>query len=211
MRMRRSVRGGLVMALVAAATAWLSADTLVMRDGRRITGDLVSVRGTVVEFQEWTGRQGRLLKIDRADVRRIEFDEGQGPGGRPGYGPGGRPSGMRERAVSVPGNRQWTDTGLQVEAGQTVYFTARGEITWAPGRTSGPEGGRDMPSNPKWPMPNRPGAALIGRVGTNSADSFYIGTEQGAFRIREAGRLYVGVNDDYLKDNRGGFTVTVYY
>jgi hypothetical protein len=209
MKLRRSVRAGLVLALVAAATAWLSADTLFMRDGRRISGELMSVRGSVIEFQEWTGRSGRVLRVDRADVRRIEFDEGQG--GRPGSGPGGRPSGMRERAVNVPGNRQWTDTGLEVEAGQTIYFSARGEISWAPGQSSGPEGGRGVSSSSKWPLPNRPGASLLGRVGTSSSDSFYIGTEQGAFRIRESGRLYLGINDDYLKDNRGGFTVTVYY
>jgi hypothetical protein len=57
-------------------------------------------------------------------------------------------------------------------------------------------------------LPNRPGAALIGRVGN---DVFYIGDERGAIRVRNSGRLQLGVNDEYLADNSGSFRVTVFY
>jgi hypothetical protein len=59
-------------------------------------------------------------------------------------------------------------------------------------------------------MPNRPAAALIGRIG-ESNDYFFIGDDAGAIRVRGNGRLYLGVNDDYLRDNSGAFRVTVYY
>ena len=59
-------------------------------------------------------------------------------------------------------------------------------------------------------MPNRPAAALIGRVG-ESNDYFFIGGDGGAVRVRGNGRLYLGINDDYLRDNSGAFRVTVYY
>jgi hypothetical protein len=59
-------------------------------------------------------------------------------------------------------------------------------------------------------MPNRSSAGLIGRIGDRD-DPFFIGDDQGATRVRSSGRLYLGVNDDYLKDNTGSFRVTVYY
>ena len=59
------------------------------------------------------------------------------------------------------------------------------------------------------PMPNRSGGALIGRVG--GSEPFLIGDERGPIRMRESGRLSLGVNDDFLEDNRGSFRVTIYY
>ena len=57
-------------------------------------------------------------------------------------------------------------------------------------------------------MPNRAGGALIGRIG---GDVFFIGDERGPIRVRNSGRLQLGVNDEYLADNSGSFRVTVYY
>jgi hypothetical protein len=59
-------------------------------------------------------------------------------------------------------------------------------------------------------MPNRPAAALIGKVGEGN-DIFFIGNDTGPIRVRNSGRLYLGINDDVLKDNRGSFRVVVYY
>jgi len=59
-------------------------------------------------------------------------------------------------------------------------------------------------------MPNSPGASLIGRVG-ESADYFFVGDDRGVVRVRNSGRLSVGINDDNLQDNTGYFSVVVYY
>ena len=59
-------------------------------------------------------------------------------------------------------------------------------------------------------MPSRPAAALIGRIG-ESDDYFFIGEDAGAIRPRGSGRLFLGINDDFLQDNSGAFLVTVYY
>lgn len=64
------------------------------------------------------------------------------------------------------------------------------------------------PYNAGRPIPNRPAAGLIGRIGS---DVFFIGNDTGPMRMRSSGRLSLGVNDDYLQDNRGAFRVTVYY
>jgi hypothetical protein len=60
-------------------------------------------------------------------------------------------------------------------------------------------------------LPNRPAAALIGKVGDESGDLFFIGDNQGSIRVRGSGRLWLGINDDVLDDNSGNFRVTVYY
>src|SRR5262249_31778887 len=130
--------------------------------------------------------------------------------GRNSGEPGGRPRGMREKQMMVVANVAWTDTGIDVSAGQTIYFESSGEIHWGPNRRAGPGGESNSPNNPARPMPNRPGASLIGRVG-NSTDYFYVGDERGGIRVRGSGRLFLGINDDNLKDNTGYFTVIVYY
>src|SRR5438093_1291784 len=54
--------------LFLAAT--LNADTLVLRDGRRVQGQLISVRDGVIEFQEGAFG-GRTARISRDDITSI--------------------------------------------------------------------------------------------------------------------------------------------
>ena len=192
----------------------VSADTLVMRDGRRLRGDLIGVRDGIVEFEGQRGFFGReRLRINRDEVVRIELDENGRDdfdhGGSSGNG-SGRPSGLREREVNVNASIAWNDTGVTVREGQNVYFTASGRVRWGPGRQDGPAGEHGSPRQDGRPIPSRPAAALIGRVG-NSSDVFFIGDETAAIRMRASGRLMLGVNDDMLGDNSGAFRVTVYY
>jgi hypothetical protein len=196
-----------VSVVSVASVASVAADTLVMRDGTRVRGELVTVRNGTIEFEERRSfGSGRILRVNRDEVARIEFDER----GSSSASSGGRPGGMRERSVVVSAGVAWNDAGIDVRQGQTIYFEATGDVTWGPSRRDGPAGERNSPSNPNRPMPNRPAAALIGKVGAGS-DIFFIGEDTGAIRVRNSGRLYLGVNDDVLNDNRGNFRVTVYY
>ena len=99
---------------------------------------------------------------------------------------------------------------FDVRSGQRVRFHATGEVRWGPGRKDGPGGEGGSHSNPARPMPSRPGAALIGRVGQGN-DLFFIGDDEGEIRVRNSGRLYLGINDDFLNDNSGAFSVRVLY
>lgn len=206
-------------ALVLSVPLTLAADTLYLRNGSRIQGELVAVRGGTIEFEERRGFGGsRTVRIDRDEVDRIEFDRngggwgsnwgGGGNGSGWGGGDNGRPNGMRERHVNVSATSGWTDAGVQVRAGQLLYFEASGQVRWGRDRRDGPEGERNSPYNQARPMPNRPGAALIGRIGD---DVFFIGDSRDAIRVRTGGQLYLGVNDEYLEDNSGSFRVTVFY
>lgn len=197
--------------------ALLRADTLVMRDGRRVQGELVAVRDGVIEFEGQRGRFGReRIRVDREDVVRIEFDDD-----RDSFRDSrdrndrddsdrGRPAGMREREVTVNAAQNWTDTGVSLRGGQTIYVEATGRVRWGPGRQDGPAGESNSPRNANRPIGSRPAGALIGRIGDGD-DYFFIGGETGPIRVRDGGRLYLGINDDYLQDNSGSFRVTVYY
>jgi hypothetical protein len=203
-----------LVAFVLIGSGALVADTLHLRDGRQVNGRLLSVRGDSIEFEEEGGRAGRrVLEFDRDEVRAIEFDQ---PGWRSGGARGGddaagdRPRGLREREVVVLANQPWSDSGIDVRAGQTVYFASQGRVRWGKDRRDGPEGEKNSPYNAARPMPNRPGAALIAKVGEDGVP-FFIGSDEGGIRVRASGRLLLGINDDYLADNSGNFRVIVYF
>jgi hypothetical protein len=213
---RVGVAAAVAVGMIGATHAIvLRADTLVMRNGDEIRGELLSVREGRIEFQE-RGYRERVIRVDRSEVRRIELERWEGPREGPpptsGYVDprgGERPGGLREVVIQVEARQPWTDTGIVVRGGQTVYFEASGRITWGPDRHDGPEGEHDSPFNRGRPIPSRPGAALIGRVGDDAP--FFIGADTGPIRVRSSGRLLLGINDDYLQDNRGSFRVIVRY
>jgi len=193
--------------LVVATGAIGSADTLVLMNGRRIQGELLGVYGREIEFEERAGGARRVMRVPRADIVRIEFLEEQS-GNQQDVRPVIPPR-LRERNVTVCPTAAWTDTGIDVRAGQEIYFQTSGQVTWSPNKRVDANGTRDSKSNPARPLPTRNGGALIGRVGER--DTFLIGLDVGPFRIRQNGRLYLGVNDDNLEDNSGFYYVVVSY
>jgi hypothetical protein len=224
MRHRALRVGPIAIALGLLAGGVLHADTLVLRDGTQVNGRLIEIRNNTIEFEP--NRRGlSTMRLNRRDVRRIEFDTvydggetsydrpGSGydrPGNdRPGRPGGGDYGGQREREVNVQARERWYDTGVDVRAGQVVRFQASGRVRWGPGRQDGPEGEDNSPHNANRPIPSRPAAALIGRVDNDSA--FFIGSDNAPIRVRTTGRLYLMINDDVLEDNSGSFRVVIYY
>jgi hypothetical protein len=202
-----------ITCVVGIWTVVVSADTLVMRNGQRISGRLIGLREGVFEFEEDRGlRRGRVIRVEQVDVRTIELDQdGPGPFDRADRDsePVARPRGLRERDVNVQARTQWTDTGVSVRNGQTIFFEASGRVRWGSSRQDGPEGENNSPRNPSRPIPARPAAALIGRVGDEAP--FFIGSDTEGIRVRGSGTLFLGINDETLDDNSGSFRVTVYY
>jgi hypothetical protein len=207
--MNRRIAAITVMILVATAVTW--ADTLVLTNGRRVQGELIGVFGRDIEFEERSGFNGRrIVRIPRREIARIEFQDQEFDDRVPPPPViGGPPRGMRERQVNVAARDQWTDSGIEVRAGQQIFFQASGEVRWGRDRRDGAAGERNSPFNPGRPLPDRPGAALIGRIGDQ--DVFFIGADTMPFRVRSNGRLYLGINDDVLTDNTGALRVTVSY
>ena len=215
--MNRTITAITLMILTATAAMW--ADTLVLTNGRRVQGELVGVSGRDIDFEERAGNNRRIVRIPRRDVARIEFQDDNQFGQddrrddrRDNFPPevvGGIPRGMREKQVNVTARESWSDTGIDVRAGQQIYFVATGETRWGPNRRDGAAGERNSPYNAGRPLPDRPAAALIGRIGER--DVFFIGADTMPFRVRSTGRLYLGVNDDVLTDNTGALRVTISY
>ena len=111
---------------------------------------------------------------------------------------------------TVTAGEPWTDTGLELRAGQDLYFSPEGMVIWSAGHEDGPGGEANSPYDTRRPIPGRPAGGLIGRIGTG-ADTFFIGTDRGPYRVRVPGRLFLGINDDYFEDNAGRFHVTISY
>jgi hypothetical protein len=222
MRDRSQRVGPIAIALGLLSGVFLQADTLVLRDGTQVNGRLIEIRNNTIEFEPYRRGQS-TMRINKRDVRRIEFDTDGGgndsgfdrPGGdRPGYDRPGRPGGgdyggQREREVNVPARERWYDTGVEVRSGQVIRFQASGRVRWGPGRQDGPEGENNSPHNPGRPIPSRPAAALVGRIDDDSP--FFIGSDNSEIRVRSSGKLYLMINDDVLEDNSGSFRVIIYY
>ena len=204
------------VAIALAVPVSLGADTLYLRNGQRIQGELIGVRNGQIEFEERRTFGGtRTVRFDRDEVDRIDFENNRYSNNNnnnttttTSNTTDGRPTGMREKQVVVSGDVAWNDSLVDVRVGQTIYFEAQGRVRWGKDRQDGPAGERNSPSNPNRPMGNRNAAALIGKIGN---DMFFIGDEIGPVRVRSTGRLHLGVNDDVLTDNSGNFRVVVYY
>ena len=79
-------------------TATLAADTLILRNGTRISGRLVGWRAGVFECEEDRGNRRRVIRVEQVEVRTVELDE-DGPGA---FGNSDTPAG-RPRARIRPG------------------------------------------------------------------------------------------------------------
>ncbi|HQX83481.1 MAG TPA: hypothetical protein PKW63_17065, partial [Vicinamibacterales bacterium] len=81
--MARTSRWMTIAALIAGLPLTLAADTLYLRNGTRVEGELIAVRGSTIEFEERRGFGGsRTIRVDRDEVDRIDFDRfGGGRGG----------------------------------------------------------------------------------------------------------------------------------
>ena len=114
------------------------------------------------------------------------------------------------RAVVVPANVQWTNTGLTVSKGQSLRFESSGEIrlSFDGGDVAGVAGAASHRFAQNAPIPKVHAGALIGRVGNGRP--FSIGDATRVFSMPSNGRLYLGVNDDHVPDNSGNFVVRVW-
>ncbi|MBI2104982.1 MAG: alkaline phosphatase family protein [Candidatus Omnitrophica bacterium] len=132
------------------------------------------------------------------------------------------------RTLEVPASRQWTDTGVDVRRGEPLHVEAEGLASvvgwrvadWLAGRPVdrwvGPAGTyvwpRHYAARGRFPLPAMaegpfPAFGLIGKLGEDG-EPFAVG-ERYDGKAPASGRLWLGLNDDELSDNRGAFRVTV--
>ena len=112
--------------------------------------------------------------------------------------------------LDVPGSSQWTDTGIDVAAGDRLAITGTGNIqnSAAP---AGPEGfargWRDLLR--ALPVNGAGGGALIGRIGDPAAAvPFLVGASK-ELTVNSSGRLFLGINQLAGDQSDGSFHVNV--
>lgn len=117
-------------------------------------------------------------------------------------------------SVSVQVIEPWTDSGVYVNAGDSVSITASGVAVFGSGdkgtKPAGAQGcaGTDDDSIPPGPFlaPGLTCRSLIGRIGAGAPFEIGAGT---SFTATSSGELDLGVNDNYFPDNHGTWTVTI--
>lgn len=137
---------------------------------------------------------------------------------RPGMEPG------RMYRMTVPGNVHWTDAGVDVKAGQEIFFRAEGVISLQRGNPvafpCGPEG-LDLKTIQQ-PLRGENIGALIGRIvllisievdeeteeetRNEIIKEFFIG-ERNRVMMPIDGSLFLGINELVVEDNFGDFKV----
>jgi len=115
------------------------------------------------------------------------------------------------KELDVPGNQPWTDTGVDLEPGQTVTITATGKLQYMDGSSPGPQGTarswKDLVRSMSLNSAGR--GALIGRWGSDeTAQPFLIGAST-QLPVRAAGRLFLGINGPTGDSAKGSFHVKI--
>lgn len=155
----------------------------------------------VITRREWNGSRGAFDEHDTNRDGRITFRELDDDGRfNDAVGTAGD-------IIPVSATDRWTDTGLTVRAGDSISIEANGSIQMSGNRrdTAAPAGSDR--SAPGALVSNAPAGMLIGRIGNGAP--FAIGARRTIARAPASGRLFLGVNDDYLGDNAGQFEAMV--
>jgi hypothetical protein len=110
--------------------------------------------------------------------------------------------------VTVPAASRWTRTGVYLREGDMVRIESSGMVQLSANAadTSSPKGAASGRRAQAAPFPDRPAGGLIARIGDGPV--LFVGADP-TFRANASGELYLGVNDDYLDDNRGEFRVKI--
>jgi hypothetical protein len=110
--------------------------------------------------------------------------------------------------VAVAGNTQWTPTGMTVRQGERLTFATTGEVQLSTDAAdlANANGARSGRKSPSAAVPAAAAGALIAKVGNGEA--FPIGENQ-TVTMPANGQLFLGINDDHVGDNSGGFRVQI--
>jgi hypothetical protein len=110
--------------------------------------------------------------------------------------------------IAVSGSQLWTPTGLTVRRGERLTINATGEVRLSSDAAdiASPTGSKAGRMSANAPLPQVAAGALMAKVG-NSAP-FPLGDHL-TVTVPANGQLFLGINDDHVADNQGGFRVTI--
>jgi Ca2+-binding EF-hand superfamily protein len=160
-------------------------------------------RNGTIERNEWHWSRPTFAQVDTnrdGGVSRRELENAGVTSNSGQYG--------GSEQVRVNAQQRWTDSGISVRAGDVVSINASGEIQLSddPGDTATPAGSRRGRTAPDAPVLNQQAGGLIAKI--DDYPPMFIGNRT-TVTAPVSGRIYLGVNDDHLPDNRGEFNVTL--
>ncbi len=189
----------------------------VLQDGQVVTGSFAGISNGGDQISLVTSGNQRNNYM-ASDIARLYLNPSaaqnalamnQQPTGA--VGTTGTMNGVAGQAgtVAVPANQQWTPTGVNVHQGDRLAFRASGQVRWTANPTDvvGPQGGRAI--SPNYPVPTAGVGALIGRVG--NSQPFVVPSNGETVTMPADGELMLGVNDDVVSDNSGGYQVQIFH
>ncbi len=171
-------------------------------DGNTVV-TLLSSAATGSMFSGWggacAGRAECTVTMDQAREVTAQFDL-----------PPQRVAGCRDYQVSVAANQWWQDSNIAVQAGQTLYFTARGP--WGDSAGQVDANGRvtqEIAAAGVVPLPGIPIMTLVGRIGAGG-QPIRIGSDWVTTADADGSLFFVPDDrQDILGDNTGSVAVTV--
>jgi hypothetical protein len=178
-------------------------DDVDSADPRQRFDSLDLNRNGRIEAREWDGTVAAFYRLDVNDDNVLTRAEMASPAiDAP------RAVATTGQEIRVEGRERWTDTLINVRAGDTLVFDADGTVRLSDNSNDVANAGGVLSGRraANAPFSNQTAGALIGRIGGGSA--FFVGNQR-SVRAPATGRLYLGVNDDYLQDNAGDFQVRV--
>lgn len=202
--------------LAVIFSSWeLPGDYLHTVDRKVYEGKMVAFKFNTIYFNVYKfGKIYRTKRFPLYKVWKIEFNTPKTEGLESSFeveqNYNKLRKGKRHKKIQLDAAQKWVDTGINVDIGQEVLFSASGSI-YINKDTMVYQNGELAPNwNKKKPLPNQPTGAIIGRVG-KKGDMFYIGDDKAPFQMVQKGRLFIGINDFDSSDNSGKFVITIYY
>ena len=114
--------------------------------------------------------------------------------------------------IQITGDQSWIDSGIDVQAGEHVVFSASGKLRYSDAKEdNGPDGlGRSFKDLIRsFPVNESGRGALIGRIGdVDTAQPFLVGSQRDV-TVPAPGRLFVGINQGSNDSSDGTYTVRV--
>ncbi|HEV7699247.1 MAG TPA: LecA/PA-IL family lectin [Pyrinomonadaceae bacterium] len=101
----------------------------------------------------------------------------------------------------------WTNTGWVVKKGQRIRISGDGSVSLGKGKSSTPSGDPEINDDQKL-LRNVATGALIAVIGDDNNEFIYIGAEREFVASRD-GALFLGLNEGFLDDNTGSYSVKV--
>jgi hypothetical protein len=183
-----------------------STQSIILRNGQTLDGQLYDIGGTSpLRITVKTASGDR--ELSSSEIGRIVL-------ARPATAAVATSGAATNRTIpegsgiAVSGTSAWTPTGMTVRRGDRISFSATGEIQLSTDSNdlANANGSRTGRKAANAPVPDVAIGALVARVGNSPA--FQIGENQ-TVTMPANGQLFLGINDDHVGDNAGGFRVTV--